>query len=147
MYSTDIEENLLAQRRDWIQVTGNVVLDAAGNPKRVTDVEEVRPLDLSPIELKDFPDDESGSTLRFVKPFSLTPTQDSTRQVLLLDYEPLNIHVHAMTREELEDALYGLIWVLWDDYTQTQDADLTAPARDFKARLQEAIQEVPLAAR
>jgi hypothetical protein len=48
-YLPEIEDSIVEARKEPIQVTGKFVLDADGNPLRLTDVTRIEPLDLSPL--------------------------------------------------------------------------------------------------
>ena len=50
-YDDEIEDLLIEQRRDLVQVTGRVLLDADGQPKQLIDVSDIRVLDLSAFEV------------------------------------------------------------------------------------------------
>ena len=49
VYDDAVDELLIENRRGLIQVTGRVVLDDAGAPKKIIDVNDIRELDLSPL--------------------------------------------------------------------------------------------------
>jgi hypothetical protein len=49
VYDDAVEDLLIENRRDLIQVTGLIVLDDAGAPKKITNVNDIRELDLSPL--------------------------------------------------------------------------------------------------
>ena len=134
-----IEEMLYENRRDMIKVTGTVVLDDAGLPKEITDVQEIRDLDLSPFVVHRF---TCGSTaLRFPQPLSLTPTMDDSDQYLCLRDDHLGVDVFAMTRERLLADLLEQLALLWHEYAMATDDDLSAEALALKGALRDAVRE------
>jgi hypothetical protein len=139
-YDESIEELLLENPRELIQVTGRVTLDEEGNPTRITDVEDIREVDLSPFHLSEFrlPD----RTLRLREPLLLTPALDETEQLLCLSDPTLGIDICAPTREELDVALHEEIDVLWRNYALADTVQpMTDAAASLKQRLVEAIEE------
>jgi hypothetical protein len=132
-YDPDIEEMLLEQRRDWVQVTGTVVLDDDDEPKRIIDVVSICDLDTSPITLQEVP--FRGGALRFGSALELRPEMTEFRQLLFLEHEPLGINVHAPTRDELVEEVYEQIRMLWIEYATENDEHLSPPALALKTRL------------
>jgi hypothetical protein len=139
LYSEDIEPMLFENRRDLIQVTGQVILDEDGHPKRITDVEQIQDLDLSPFALNQI--DVSGFRLKFRSPLLLEPFLSESQQLICLEKEELDIDVFAATRAELWDGLRSQLAVLWREYALEADENLSAPALMLKARLHAAIEE------
>jgi hypothetical protein len=134
-----IEQMLYENRRDMIQVTGSVILDDNGIPKEITDVQEIRDLDLSPFVAHVF--QSNGKVLRFSPPLSLDPTMDDTSQFLCLQEERLGIEVFAQTRDQLLRELQEQLVVLWQEYAAATDEALSPAALEIKRNLVAAIQE------
>lgn len=132
-----IEEMLYENRRDMIQVTGTVVLDDSGMPKEITDVQEIRDLNLSPFAIHEFVCDKIK--LQFVNPLVLTPELDDSQQFLCLKDEQLGIDVFAMTRERLLSDLLEQLALLWKEYANEVDESLSAESLALKRALQSAI--------
>ncbi|MFZ1643224.1 MAG: hypothetical protein WAV07_17690 [Candidatus Contendobacter sp.] len=132
-YDEDIELMLLENRRDLIQVTGRVLMDDDGHPKRIDEVEQIRDLDLSPfvlgeIEGRDF-------RLRPRSTFSFLPTLTDDEQFLCLEHALWSLDVFAATRAELFAELKEQMLVLWQEYAREQDEVLSEPAKQVKRQL------------
>jgi hypothetical protein len=142
VYSDDIEPMLFENRRDFIQVTGQVLKDADGHPKKIVQVEAIEELDLSPIHLAEV-QLGFGTMIKFHERLSLQPQLSETEQLLVLEYEPLQIEVFAPTRELLWEELQEQIRMLWIEYVQAEETQLTEPALSFRRRLMAAMEVMP----
>lgn len=138
-YDESLEIELLETRRDFVQVTGKVVVDAQDFPVKILDVENIQPIDLSDFEVKEV--HTSTITLEFLTPLTLTPTLSETRQYLCLQDDALDIDVMAPTREELLSELHEQIIMLWHEYALADDSMLTPSAQELKKTLLEHIKE------
>lgn len=137
-YTEDIEEMLLNSRRDWIQVTGLVELDEHDLPIRLSDVFDIQNVDLSPVVL----DSVSHGTrrLRFTGgPVTFEVTPDETGELLVIEQPDLGVHVFAATREALLADLYEDLVMLWTEYAEAEDADLTDDAADLGRALRNSL--------
>lgn len=141
-YDDGIEEMLLENRRELVQVTGIVTLDELDNPQRMTDVNLISYLDLSPFELSDF--EINNQVFKFIQPISLDINLDDSEQLLLIEDESIMLNVFAQTREELWEELKEQIWVLWREYALENDNELSPPAIKLKQRLLNYIKVAPL---
>jgi hypothetical protein len=139
VYEEDAEPLLLEHPRDLIQVTGEVILDAENQPKKIIDVEEILEVDMSPFYLTQFEYPERVLTFRGER--SIEPELDESQQFMVLMDEPLGIDVVAATREELFTALAEELDVLWRNYALAADEQLSPAAIQLKTRLREAIEE------
>jgi hypothetical protein len=132
-YVDDLEPMLLENARQLIQVTGEVELDAQGIPVKVIEATDIRPVELDPIALTPFVLERQR--IEPAAPRLLTPELDETEQMFALRDEGLGIDLVAETRAELEDALAHELRLLWRDYAQAPDTELTRDARALKQRL------------
>jgi len=139
-YDEAVEEMLLENRRDMIQVTGRVTLDNRDQPIKITEVEKISDLDLSPFQVVSVPCKDK--TLRFIRPLSLSPKANENWQLLFLEQPDLGIDVFGATRERLLAELHEQIALLWCEYAQADDGSLAPAARKVKERLLASIQEV-----
>jgi hypothetical protein len=144
-YHIGREEILKENARDWIHVTGNVILDEHDNPKSITEVIDIVPLDLSKITLEKFEDEESKRILTFKEPIVLEPSQDESKQLIILQEDILGLYVFGATRDELENALHGMVWILWDEYAKEEDKNLGLAARKIKVQWLERAEESTIA--
>uniref|UniRef100_E6QX55 Uncharacterized protein n=1 Tax=mine drainage metagenome TaxID=410659 RepID=E6QX55_9ZZZZ len=143
-YEESVEDLLYEKRRDFIQVTGRVLLDEHGSPTKIIDVTDIRDLDMSAfvIDTVRYGDLvlEAGSTL------SLEPVLDESKQLLCIEENELGIDVFATSREALLAELYEQVAMLWQEYAKAPDEELDVPARQLKMALLNRFTEVTHAA-
>ena len=144
LYDEALEDLLYERRRDLIQVTGLVLLDDQGAPKKIIDVTDIRHVDLSPLEISTV---RHGAVNLLVSP-SLTaePTLDDTKQLLCIEYPEFEVSVFANTREALLVELHEQLAMLWQEYAQANDEQLDAIALQLKKTLLARMTEVAHAA-
>jgi hypothetical protein len=140
IYEDDLEPMLLENRRDLIQVTGRVIPDDDGHPKKIVEAEEIRDLDLSLFVLAEVVGE--NVRLKLSKQVTLTPTLSDSEQLICLEHPEWDLDVFAATRLELFDELKEQIWMLWTEYAKADDGDLSEPAKRLKAALLRDFQEV-----
>ena len=138
-YEDDIEPLLLNNPRELIQVVGDVELNADDNPVRVTKVQAIIKVDLSPITVGAIKSDKVLLAAR--QPIALKPVLSETKQFYKIYREDLGISVIAFTRRELIDILHEEISILWEEYVQADDHKLTLEAKELKRQLQQAFEE------
>jgi len=144
-YLEEAEPMLLANPRELIQVVGQVQVDANGDPVKMVETKAIHEVDLEPLSLLPFVVENRRVVPR--QPRLLTPQLDEdTQQVFVLIDEALGIDLVAETRAELEESFAALLPHLWQCYALAEDAELTPDARQLKARLRAAFQEVGVAA-
>jgi hypothetical protein len=132
-YNEEVESMLLENRRELIQVTGNVVMDDNDLPKEISDVVCIQEVDITPIELDDIPNNDH--TLRFKEPTILTPVLDDSQQLFVVKDAHLGLDIFAYTRAEIIGDAKSEIAFLWNEYALAQDEDLTANALMLKKNL------------
>ena len=140
-YNEEVEPMLLDHRRELIQVTGNVRLDANDMPAEITDVFLIQEVDLSPIELDRVVSD--GLELRFRQPVSLRLELDESCQLFVLREPELGLDLFAYTRSEIVADLHSETAFLWKEFAHADDAELTEPALILKRSLLAKLEEVP----
>lgn len=144
LYEEAVEDLLYEKRRDFIQVTGRVLLDDQGIPKQIIDVTDIRDLDLSPLAV---PWVRTGAlSLKPTTPMSLDVELDETKQLLYVMQPDLGIDAFAQTRETLLAELQEQLAMLWNEYALAADDELDEPARQMKQALLAQFTEVPHAA-
>ena len=144
LYEEAVEDLLYEKRRDFIQVTGRVLLDDQGEPKQIIDVTDIRDLDLSPLVIIAV---RSGSlSLKATTPMTLNVELDDTRQLLYVVKLDLGIDVFAPTREALLAEFQDQLVMLWNEYALATDDELDEPARQMKQALLAQFAEVKHAA-
>jgi hypothetical protein len=141
LYDPDIEETMIASRRDNVQVTGRFELDGNGNPRKLTDVTRIDVVDLSPLVLEEV---ELGErVLKFDQPVVLHPSLDEeTGQLYVVEDPDLGLDAFGYTRDELLDEVNSQLLTLWDEYANEEPDKLTASARRLRDRLRTRIREV-----
>jgi len=140
VYEDAVEEMLLENRRGLIQVTGRVVLDDAGAPKKIIDVNDIRELDLSPLALDTLK--VGVRVLKAKQGITLEPVTDETQQLICVSDAELGIEAFARTREALVGELNEQIGMLWLEYALAEDESLDGEAIKMKQALLAAFSEV-----
>lgn len=140
VYDDAVEELLIENRRGLIQVTGLVVLDDAGAPKKIIDVNDIRDLDLSPLAVDTVK--VGNRTLKARQSITLEPATDETQQLICVSDAALGIDAFARTREALVGELNEQIGMLWQEYALADDDTLDGEAIKMKQALLAAFSEV-----
>ncbi|MBK6928338.1 MAG: hypothetical protein IPH15_12620 [Comamonadaceae bacterium] len=135
LYDEALEDLLYERRRDLIQVTGRVLLDDQGSPKKIINVSDIRDVDLSPLEIATVR--HGALHLRVTPALSFEPTLDEGKQLLCIDdaFAGLDVCVFAPTREALLGELHEHLAMLWQEYAQAGDEDLDPVALQLKQAL------------
>lgn len=139
LYDDDLEPMLFEKRRDLIQVTGRVIADDDGHPKKIVEVDEIRELDLSPFVVT-----EVGAAdwkIRPKQPVKLTPTLSDSEQLLCLAHPAWDLDVFAATRSELFRELKEQLVMLWQEYVREDEDVLSEPAKQLRTRLMQDFEE------
>lgn len=140
VYDEAIEDLLIENRRDLIQVTGLIVMDDAGVPKRITNVNDIRELDLSPLLIDTV---KVGKlALKAKESITLEPVTDETKQLICVAHAELGIDAFARTRDALVSELNEQIGMLWQEYALAEDDELDGMAIKMKQALLAAFSEV-----
>ena len=140
LYEEDIEPALLENARDLIQVVGTIELDEDGNPQRITDVQEVHPVNVDDIDIIELlPDYLKANDLNNLR-VSVELSEDEQTYFAKLDV--LGIDQAAYTRFDLVDALKAELDFLWKYVAREDDANLAPKALSLKAELKRLFKEV-----
>jgi hypothetical protein len=140
IYDEALEDLLYERRRDLIQVTGRVLLDDQGSPKKIIDVTDIRDVDLSPLEISTVR--HAVINLRVTPTLSAEPYLDVSKQLLCIEYQELDISVFAATRDALLFEVHEHLGMLWQEYALASDSDLDPHALDLKKLLLARLSEV-----
>lgn len=138
-YNEFVEDLLLRNPRGLIQVVGEVTVGNDGAPQRISQVEDIREVDLAPFELSVIPL-ETGS-LRAVTSFKVNVELDDSSQSFTAADPEVGIDARADSREELLLFVEEQIDMLWQTYAKADDAELTPNALKRKRALLERFQE------
>lgn len=130
LYDETLEPMLFENRRDLIQVTGQVEDAEDGHPRKIVEVTRIEELDLSPFVIT-----EMASGVPLARPLRLSPFLSEDQQSIQLQDEALDIDVFAATRTELLLELRSQLEMLWSEYAREEDQLLSAPAQALKRRL------------
>jgi hypothetical protein len=140
LYEEDIEAVLLENARDLIQVVGTIELDEDGNPQRITDVQEVHPVNTDDIDLVELlPEYLKANELNNLR-IVVELSEDS--QTYFAKLEDLGINQAAYTRSDLVDALEAELDFLWKNIAKEADENLTPKALLLKAELKKLFKEI-----
>jgi hypothetical protein len=122
------------------QITGQIILDEDDHPKKITEVENIQELDLSPIEIDEIL--VNRKLLKFKSVNTFIPKLDETQQLLCIQDDNIGIDVCAESHDELYELLLQEIEILWFEYALENDDNLTNTALDLKRKLLTLITEV-----
>jgi hypothetical protein len=140
-YIPEIEDDLIESRRGFIQVTGEFVLDADGEPLRLTSVTRIEAVDCSPLVFARI--EHNGLVLKAKDPLELIPMLDEeSQQLLLVTYEPLDLHAFASTRDDLAGEVAEHLAFAWKAYVKEDPSRLTPRAEELANALRERFEEV-----
>jgi len=140
LYEEDIESALLENARDLIQVVGTIELDEGGNPLRITDVQEVHPVNTDDIDLIELlPDYLKANELNNLQ---ITVELSEDKQTFFAKLDELGIDHAACTRSDLVDALEAELDFLWKNVAQEDDGNLAPKARLLKVELKKLFKEI-----
>jgi len=144
LYDEALEDLLYERRLDLVQVTGRVLLDDQGSPKKIIDVSDIRDVDLSPLEISTVR--HGKVSLRVALALLLEPILDDSQQLLYVENNALGITVFAPTHEALLTELNEHLAMLWQGYAQAKDDDLDDIALQLKQTLLARMSQVANAA-
>jgi len=138
-YNEDVEDMLFENRRELVQITGNVTLNENDEPKEITDVISIHGVDLSMFEIDCV--NHNDKRLRFKNPLKLTPVLDGSEQLYTVSYPKLCLEAFAYTRQEVIDDVKSTISCFWDEYVLTKEP-LSGDAISLKQNLIDMMTEV-----
>ncbi|TFL18463.1 hypothetical protein [Jannaschia formosa] len=140
LYEEDIEAALLENARDLIQVVGTIELDEDGNPQRITDVQEVHPVNTDDIDLIELiPHYLKASQLNNLQ---IKVEMSEDKQTYFAKLDDLGIDHAAYTRADLIESLEAELDFLWKNVAQEDDDNLAPKARLLKAELRRLFKEI-----
>ncbi len=138
IYSDEMEDTMIENRRQYVQVTGEFTVDADGNPIKLTDVTRIEPLDLSPIVLREVT--YKKRMFLFTEPLQFAPQLDEEgKQLLVIDKPDLGLNVFARTREELVEEISEQVAFLWDEFALAEEDSLTPEAQKLRNAILKAV--------
>lgn len=138
-YDLELEETLFSERRGMVQVSGTATLDDEASPIELTEVNAIRPVDLSPIAVTSV--DRGDLHLRAREPLYITPTLSSDdSQLFEATYDHLGIDAFASTREKLVAAIQDEIAFLWECYANEDPSRLASDAQVLRQHLTSAFE-------
>ncbi|WP_066122559.1 hypothetical protein [Geminocystis sp. NIES-3709] len=141
IYIEELEDALIENRRQLIQVTGKFTLDNEGHPVKLTDVNRIEPVDLSPFLLREV--NYQNTKLRLKNPLKLTPIMDEeSSQLFVVEDANINLYVFAYTREDLIHEINEQIVIMWDEYVKDDIEKLAEDAFELRQVLLETFEEV-----
>ena len=136
-YDEDSERPLIDHRRDWIQVTGDVLYGADGQPLSVTHARNFVAFEEDTIELSSL--NIYNAAYRAEPPLRFKVTYDPQDRLYDLEGE-FGIAVSAYSRSELHHELHEALSMLWIEYGQEAPDRLSPKARGLHTRLRKRLQ-------
>lgn len=140
VYEDAVEELLIENRREWVQVTGRVLLDEQDRPKKMIDVNDIRDVDLSPLVVEQILYGQTA--IRALASIRLEPVLDDTKQLMCVERADLGIDAFSPTREGLYVELNEQLTMLWREYALADDEILDTEACRLKQALLDTFVEV-----
>ena len=135
-YAEDLEEMLIENRRGLLQVSGLVELDDRDRPIRLTNVFDIREVDLSALTVERF--ETPTGVVRFREgPRTFEVVLEDSGEYFVVEDEDLDLHVFADSRDGLAADLDEQLVVLWTEYALAAPSDLTDGAARLRATLLE----------
>jgi hypothetical protein len=134
LYDESLEPMLFENRRDLIQVTGQVVDADDGHPRQIVEVSRIEELDLSPFVVT-----ELATGVSLAQALRLEPFLSDDEQWLRVAEPQLDIDVFAHTRTELWNELREQLAMLWQEFGSEDDDSLSLPALELKQKLNQLV--------
>lgn len=135
-YRPEVVDQILQNKSGSVQVTGKFTLDNDGNPKSLSDVSSIVPVDLSQIIIPSFTVGNSVIHSVANADVAIIPTLDENlKQMFVAENKELGIEVFAVTRDQLIDEIIEQLVVNWLEYAKAEDGGLTSAAKDLKRSL------------
>ena len=116
-----------------IQVSGDLTIGENEEPKELSNISNVCLIDESPIIISEF--EKDNKRFKFHKQIQLLPHIDDTKQLYQLEYLDLGLDIVVFTRSELEDEIKEQISLLWYEYAEEDNKNLTNDAISLKNKL------------
>lgn len=143
IYDEDVEQTLLENARDLIQVIGTIEIDEGGNPKRVTDIQEIHSVNIDDMDIIDIlPANLYGVPQGSPMEMKVKVSLSDDGQSYCAEIPVFGIDLAAHTRIDLIDSLTAEISFLWENIARESDENLAPKAQLLKARLHQYFREV-----
>jgi len=131
-YNEDYEPVLLENRREWIQVRGEAVLDENDQLKALNNITEILEVDDSPVAVDALTVD--GTTLAAAKPL-IFPVEFDPEEGFYTATGAFHMLVTGGTRAEIEAAVAEALAILWHEYVLADSDDFSADALSLRDEL------------
>lgn len=125
-FAAEDKDNLL-------QVSGDLTIGENEEPRELSNISNVCLIDVSPIVISEF--EKDNKRFKFNKQIQLLPHIDDTKQLYQLEYPDLGLDISVFTRSELEDEIKEQISLLWYEYAEEDDKNLTNDAISLKNKI------------
>ena len=132
-YGEDFETALVENRREWIQIRGEAVLNDDDTLKALNNVTEILEIDESPLQVQDF--DSSGLAFRLKRPLSMDVNFDPQDGLYMVECDYFNLMLTAETRVELEVSVSQAFGFVWNEFVLADPTDFTEDALTLRQRL------------
>lgn len=136
-YSDDFEPLLLENRREWVQVRGEAVLNENDVLKELRDVSEIIEVDTSPIRISCLLVGPDGPKLQCSdQPIAFEINFDPEEGVYIATGD-FHMLAAGETRAEVEQAITDSLVGLWREYVMADSSGLSGDALALRHRLKE----------
>lgn len=131
-YAEDFEPVLVDNRREWIQVRGEAVLNDDDSLRALNNISEILEVDDTPVEIEEFAVD--GQVLRKKNNTSFEVHFDPYEGTYTAE-GAFHLIISAETRAELEESVVNALSFLWREYVNINPSELSTDAKDLRNAL------------
>ena len=131
VYGEDFETALVENRREWIQVRGEAVLNDDDTLKALNNVAEILEVDTSPMTIEQAI--LGGKVRKATQPYTVEVVFEPEDGFYTANGD-FNLMVTAITRDELETSVLEALAFLWNEYVLDESAILTVDALTLRQR-------------
>lgn len=133
-YGEDFELVLVENRRQWLQVRGEAVLDERDRLKSLENITEIIEVDTAPIDIFEFALDGNMQVFNAKEPVTLSVSFDPESELYTAE-GPFHLMVSGPTRDELEAEAKAMLALLWREYVDIEESCLSGDALELRRAL------------
>ncbi len=139
-YSNKHETLIIDNRKDLIQIEGDIVANGEEVPQRIAEVSRIQAVNTEDIDMVEIL--PKNLEILNVKMPSVEVFLSEDKQVFHAEYEAFDICQVAYTRAEMLNILKSEMEILWMEYALEDDEKLSPCARVLKRKLKRSFREV-----
>ena len=132
-YLKEHEEILVQSARELVEIHGDVTIDEFGAIRKVEDIREFVPVDLTDMKIEDLIPTFLEVKGKFDSSVKIELCDDQS--VYYGTYKPLEIYAGGHSRASIENEIRSELSVLWKEIVKESDENLSYLARSMKQKL------------